>query len=373
MPELSVSGAALGALAATAVFATLVRGAWLAFVYPLCLVAALGAGVVNLVALLGGTDMRAPAARPAVHRTALTARRLVGVLRAHRDQSRRAGGQPLRHGLRPRRSSAPRVEPFFAAVRRRDEPRADRRRCFRLPVFLGADVAHLLGAGGRAPDDAGKPHRGASLSGDGGDGHRRRCYLPSAGMQVPAGGYAFDDDARRSRPSRWSPAGVSRRLSAAGSKAGIVPLHAWLPLAHPAAPSHVSALMSGVMTKVAIYGIIRIVFDLLGAPAWWWALPFIVLGAADGRARACSMRCSISDLKRVLAYSTIENIGVIFVGTRAGARLQEPPACTPPPRSPWPRRCCTASIIPGSSRCSSSAPVLCCTPRGGAISTGLAD
>ena len=53
-------------------------------------------------------------------------------------------------------------------------------------------------------------------------------------------------------------------LVGAGSKAGVVPLHAWLPLAHPAAPSHVSALMSGVMTKVAVYGFVRIVFDLLG-------------------------------------------------------------------------------------------------------------
>ena len=56
-------------------------------------------------------------------------------------------------------------------------------------------------------------------------------------------------------------------LFGAGSKAGLVPLHVWLPLAHPAAPSHVSALMSGVMTKVAVYGFIRIVFDLLGAAA----------------------------------------------------------------------------------------------------------
>src|SRR5262249_4209657 len=55
----------------------------------------------------------------------------------------------------------------------------------------------------------------------------------------------------------------------AGSKAGLVPLHVWLPLAHPAAPSHVSALMSGVMTKVAVYGFIRVIFDLLGPPNWW--------------------------------------------------------------------------------------------------------
>ena len=98
-----------------------------------------------------------------------------------------------------------------------------------------------------------------------------------------------------------------------GSKAGIVPLHAWLPLAHPAAPSHVSALMSGVMTKVAIYGLIRIVFDLLGPPVWWWALPFLLLGsvtAVMGLLYAVFDR----DLKCVLAYSTVENIGIIFVG-----------------------------------------------------------
>jgi formate hydrogenlyase subunit 3/multisubunit Na+/H+ antiporter MnhD subunit len=100
-------------------------------------------------------------------------------------------------------------------------------------------------------------------------------------------------------------------LAGAGSKAGIVPLHAWLPLAHPAAPSHVSALMSGVMTKVAIYGFIRIVFDLIGAPDWWWSILVLCVGgitAAMGVLYALMQR----DLKRVLAYSTIENIGIIF-------------------------------------------------------------
>ena len=67
-------------------------------------------------------------------------------------------------------------------------------------------------------------------------------------------------------------------LIGAGSKAGLVPLHVWLPLAHPAAPSHVSALMSGVMTKVAVYGFVRIVFDLLGPPAWWWGVVVLALG-----------------------------------------------------------------------------------------------
>ncbi|WP_292322072.1 proton-conducting transporter membrane subunit, partial [Mesorhizobium sp.] len=100
-------------------------------------------------------------------------------------------------------------------------------------------------------------------------------------------------------------------LLGAGSKAGIVPLHAWLPLAHPAAPSHVSALMSGIMTKVAVYGFIRVVFDLLGAPAWWSGVAVLFIGgvtAVLGILHALMEK----DLKRLLAYSTIENIGVVF-------------------------------------------------------------
>jgi len=102
-------------------------------------------------------------------------------------------------------------------------------------------------------------------------------------------------------------------LIGAGSKAGLVPLHVWLPLAHPAAPSHVSALMSGAMTKVAIYGFIRIVFDLLGDPPWWSSMAVLIVGgvtAALGVLQALMQR----DLKRMLAYSTIENVGVIFCG-----------------------------------------------------------
>lgn len=101
-------------------------------------------------------------------------------------------------------------------------------------------------------------------------------------------------------------------LIGAGSKAGLVPLHVWLPLAHPAAPSHVSALMSGVMTKVAVYGFIRVVFDLLGEPARWSGMVVLLLGgitAVLGILHALMEQ----DLKRLLAYSTIENIGVIFV------------------------------------------------------------
>jgi hydrogenase-4 component B len=102
-------------------------------------------------------------------------------------------------------------------------------------------------------------------------------------------------------------------LVGAGSKAGLVPLHIWLPLAHPAAPSHVSALMSGVMTKIAIYGFIRIVFDLVGAPAWWWSLIVLAIGgitAVLGILYALMQQ----DLKRLLAYSTVENVGIVFIG-----------------------------------------------------------
>jgi hydrogenase-4 component B len=101
-------------------------------------------------------------------------------------------------------------------------------------------------------------------------------------------------------------------LIGAGSKAGLVPLHAWLPLAHPAAPSHVSALMSGVMTKVAVYAFIRIVFDLMGAPHWWWGVPALVVGGITA-VLGILYALMETDLKRVLAYSTIENIGIIFV------------------------------------------------------------
>jgi formate hydrogenlyase subunit 3/multisubunit Na+/H+ antiporter MnhD subunit len=100
-------------------------------------------------------------------------------------------------------------------------------------------------------------------------------------------------------------------LIGAGSKAGLIPLHIWLPLAHPAAPSHVSALMSGVMTKVAVYGFIRIAFDLLGPPAVWWSMLVLALGgitAVFGMLHALIAR----DLKKILAFSTIENIGVIY-------------------------------------------------------------
>ncbi|HHZ10570.1 MAG TPA: hydrogenase 4 subunit B [Rhizobiales bacterium] len=97
----------------------------------------------------------------------------------------------------------------------------------------------------------------------------------------------------------------------AGSKAGLVPLHVWLPVAHPAAPSHVSALMSGVMTKVAVYGFIRVCFDLVG-PVDWWMSPIIIVIGVGTAVMGILFAIMDGDGKRILAFSTIENIGVIF-------------------------------------------------------------
>jgi formate hydrogenlyase subunit 3/multisubunit Na+/H+ antiporter MnhD subunit len=106
-------------------------------------------------------------------------------------------------------------------------------------------------------------------------------------------------------------------LVAFGLKAGFVPLHFWLPEAHAAAPSHVSALMSGVMIKTGIYGIMRMV-ALLGPPPPWWGWLVLILGAASG-VLGVLWALAQHDLKRLLAYHSVENIGIILLGLGAGA------------------------------------------------------
>jgi len=102
-----------------------------------------------------------------------------------------------------------------------------------------------------------------------------------------------------------------------GSKAGIVPLHVWLPRAHPAAPSHVSALMSGVMIKMGVYGLLRVALDLLGGgPAWWGGL-VLTVGAVSA-VLGVLYALMEHDLKRLLAYHSVENIGIILMGVGAG-------------------------------------------------------
>ena len=142
---------------------------------------------------------------------------------------------------------------------------------------------------------------------------RSACCWPSGCWRDLTAIYTFAPDPRRASVGGDRGRRLILALIGAGSKAGLVPLHVWLPLAHPAAPSHVSALMSGVMTKVAVYGFVRIVFDLVGEPAWWWSMVVLALGgitAVMGVLYALMQH----DLKRLLAYHTVENIGIIFIG-----------------------------------------------------------
>jgi formate hydrogenlyase subunit 3/multisubunit Na+/H+ antiporter MnhD subunit len=111
----------------------------------------------------------------------------------------------------------------------------------------------------------------------------------------------------------WSTVAFMLALLGFGAKAGLVPLHVWLPEAHPAAPSPVSALMSGVMLKTAIYGILRVTFDLLGTPPWWWGLVALAIGLGSAFYGVIFTAVQ-TDMKRLLAWSSIENIGIIFAG-----------------------------------------------------------
>ena len=109
----------------------------------------------------------------------------------------------------------------------------------------------------------------------------------------------------------WASVAFALAVLGFGAKAGLVPLHVWLPEAHPAAPSPVSALMSGVMLKTALYGLLRVALDLLHAPVWWWGLPLLALGLF-GALYGVLFAAVQSDMKRLLAYSSIENIGIAF-------------------------------------------------------------
>jgi len=132
---------------------------------------------------------------------------------------------------------------------------------------------------------------------------------------MQGGSWQFTFDAMRSATlaPAWAAVAFSLALFGFGAKAGLVPLHVWLPEAHPAAPSPVSALLSGVMLKMALYGMLRVTFDLLGHPVWWWGLIPVALGlftAIYGVVFAAAQ----TDMKRLLAFSSIENIGILFTG-----------------------------------------------------------
>ncbi len=101
-----------------------------------------------------------------------------------------------------------------------------------------------------------------------------------------------------------------------GMKAGIIPLHTWLPRAHPAAPSNISALMSGVMIKTGIYGFVRVSMDVMGQGPGWWGITIIIIGAVSS-IMGVLYALMEHDMKRLLAYHSVENIGIIFLGIGA--------------------------------------------------------
>lgn len=126
-------------------------------------------------------------------------------------------------------------------------------------------------------------------------------------------GYTFDAMRAAHLSPGWSAVAFFLAFFGFAAKAGVIPLHVWLPEAHPVAPSNVSALMSGVMLKTAIYGMIRVAFDLLGNFPWWWGgivLVFGLVSAVLGVLYALMQH----DLKRLLAYHSVENIGIILIG-----------------------------------------------------------
>jgi len=117
-----------------------------------------------------------------------------------------------------------------------------------------------------------------------------------------------------SHPSAlWMTLTFACALIGFGMKAGLVPLHIWLPEAHPVAPSHISALMSGVMLKVAVYGFIRVVFSLIGEIFWEWGSALLIIACITALYGVLSAMIQ-EDMKKLLAYSSVENIGIVFIG-----------------------------------------------------------
>jgi len=126
-------------------------------------------------------------------------------------------------------------------------------------------------------------------------------------------GFSFASMAQAKLSSTWATVAFMLAFIGFGLKAGIVPLHVWLPQAHPVAPSHISALMSGVMLKVAVYGFIRFVYDLLGGIHWQWGALVLLVGAISALMGVLYALMQ-HDLKRLLAYHSVENIGIIYIG-----------------------------------------------------------
>lgn len=126
-------------------------------------------------------------------------------------------------------------------------------------------------------------------------------------------GYTFDAMRQAGMSIEWATAAFLLAFFGFAAKAGVVPLHVWLPEAHPVAPSNISALMSGVMLKTAIYGIVRVTFDLIHVFPWWWGAIVLILGLVSA-VMGVLYALMQHDLKRLLAYHSVENIGIILIG-----------------------------------------------------------
>jgi hydrogenase-4 component B len=105
-----------------------------------------------------------------------------------------------------------------------------------------------------------------------------------------------------------------------GTKAGVIPLHVWLPRAHPVAPSHISALMSGVMLKTAVYGLVRLTWDILGIGPGWWGAVLLTAGIVSA-VMGVLYALMEHDIKRLLAFHSVENIGIVLIGLGASLAL----------------------------------------------------
>jgi formate hydrogenlyase subunit 3/multisubunit Na+/H+ antiporter MnhD subunit len=132
-------------------------------------------------------------------------------------------------------------------------------------------------------------------------------------LQGGHGAYTFAYMRQAQMTPYWASIAFLLALFGFGAKAGLVPVHVWLPEAHPAAPSPVSALMSGIMLKTAIYGLLRVTFDLLHLQISWWGSLTLALGLITALYGVIFAAVQ-SDMKRLLAWSSIENIGIILAG-----------------------------------------------------------
>jgi hydrogenase-4 component B len=131
-------------------------------------------------------------------------------------------------------------------------------------------------------------------------------------LQANTGNFTFANLRQQSLSPFWASVAFVLAVIGFGAKAGIVPLHVWLPEAHPAAPSPASALMSGIMLKTAIYALLRIALDLLHVQIWWWGALLLGLGLVTAMFGVVFTTVQ-TDMKRLLAFSSIENMGLIFV------------------------------------------------------------